>query len=141
MSKSIVSEEGVQAFLDTVINLTDDSKNTGINSKEWVGKVNKTREFMAETGLKLKDVISIIRELKVCHYSYTDDDYNPRFTNEKVWIFGMTKNIVDVNEKLYIKLKIRDIKGKKLLIMSFHREQPGGKEEELRFPYKNQKVR
>ena len=71
---------------------------------------------------------------------YTDNDYdNLNFPNEDFWFFGITKEIVDLETKLYVKLKIRRLNNVELLlVMSFHPEQPYGKNDELKFPYKEE---
>lgn len=91
---------------------------------------------MAETGISPKDIEKIICELQIMHYSYTADDRNDHFKDEQVWIFGMTKNIIDKDVDLYIKLKIRMIGEELLLIMSFHPENPKDNGQKLQFPYR-----
>ncbi|MCM1039010.1 MAG: hypothetical protein NC314_03590 [Roseburia sp.] len=63
-------------------------------------------------------------------------DKNPDFSGEYVWIFGITKNLIDQNEDFYIKLKIKQIEEEYLLIMSFHPERPGNPKDKLEFPYR-----
>lgn len=91
---------------------------------------------MAETGIGQQDMEKVICELQVSNYSYTADDYNKYFDGEQFWFFGIRKNIIDKDENLYIKLKIRTIEDKILLIMSFHPEAPDEKSKKLEFPYK-----
>ena len=136
MAKRKSSIEEVEVFLGKVKNLADDNLRVRINDEPWMGKANKTQLFMAETGIKRKDIREMVKELKICHYSYTDDDYNPEYKNEEVWVFGMKKNIVDKDEELYIKLKIRGSFLEILKVMSFHREEAPSPEEKLIFPYK-----
>lgn len=137
MDNEVKSIEEVRKFLKKVYVLALSEEHTMINNRPWAGKVNKTRQYMAETGIKAPMIREIVRELKVCNYSSTKDDKNDNFINEKVWIFGITKNIVDQNENLYIKLKIRKFEEDELLIMSFHPEKPIKAEEKLVFPYKD----
>lgn len=137
MDNEIKSVEEVRAFLKKVHVLAQSEEHTMINSRSWAGKVNKTRQYMAETGIRAPVIRQIVRELRVCNYSSTKDDKNDNYINEKVWIFGITKNIVDQNEDLYIKLKIKKFEEDELLIMSFHPEQPMKAEDKLKFPYKN----
>ncbi|MBU3876587.1 type II toxin-antitoxin system MqsR family toxin [Faecalicatena sp. AGMB00832] len=92
---------------------------------------------MAETGITKQDICRVVQELEVCNYCYTADDRNERFPNEQVWVFGITKKLIDKEESLYIKLKIRIIKEEILLIMSFHPENPGMESFKLKFPYKD----
>lgn len=136
MSKRVASEMEVETFLDTVRCLAEDGEGVSVNDKPWHGKRNKTKEFMAETGLKLKDLREFVKELTVNDYSYTDLDRNSNFENEEVWIFGKSKSIVDTQEDLYIKLKVKEWDDKMLVIMSFHREEPPSLNEKLKFPYK-----
>ncbi len=128
----------VQQFLTTVKKLVLCSEKSTINNRPWAGnKVNKTLTYMTETGISKRDIEKVIGELQVCNYSYTADDKNERFSNEQVWIFGITKNLIDKDEDLYIKLKIRIIEGELLLIMSFHPESPEIEDLRLRFPYRD----
>lgn len=50
-------------------------------------------------------------------------------------LFGITKVIIDSEEKLYIKLKLRKLEDELLLVMSFHPEMPFDLKDELTFPY------
>lgn len=77
----------------------------------------------------------MICELQVSNYSYTADDRNENFKNEKVWIFGITKKLIDEEENFYIKLKIRFIEDEMLLVMSFHPEVLTVNNRKLEFPY------
>lgn len=115
------------------------SEKTSINNLPWAnGKVNKTLKYMSETGIKGKTVRKVVRELKLENFCYTEDDRNPNFPGEKVWIFGICKNLVDHEEDFYIKLKIRNINGEKLSIMSFHPEEYTEQKDKLNFPYRKQ---
>lgn len=130
-------KEEVQKFLDQVKELLAKPDSVQINIVPWKGnRVNKTLAYMAETGISQKDIEEVIRELQVIHYSYTADDRNMHFKDEHVWVFGITKRMVDQNTDLYIKLKIRTIGQEILLIMSFHPESPGCNGQKLEFPYK-----
>ena len=91
---------------------------------------------MAETGINQQDIEKVISELQVTNYSYTADDVNIHFPDEQFWIFGITRNMIDKDENLYIKLKIRQFGDEILLIMSFHPEMPKDTEQRLIFPYK-----
>lgn len=137
MAKAILGVPQVQNFLDTVSELLKTDDGWEINNKPWAGgKVNKTRAYMAETGIGPDVVKEVVEELRVRHYSSTEDDYNRNFKQEQVWKFGITKNLVDKDEKLYIKLKVRQFEdGDYLLIMSFHPQCPGDQQDELQFPY------
>lgn len=139
MSKHIKGQVEVGLFLEKVRALTYQEESIVINNLPWKGKVNKTRRYMDETGIKKKDILEVIRELSVENYSSTQDDINNYFKGEQVWMFGITKNLVDCDEKIYIKLKIRKIGNEQLLIMSFHPEEPKNKNDKLDFPYKNKK--
>ena len=90
---------------------------------------------MAETGIDKKTILNVVRELEICNYSSTQQDYNPNFPDECIWEFGLTKNLVDKDEDLYVKLKVRKIEEEYLLIMSFHPERPPRPEDKLTFPY------
>ncbi len=136
MGKEIKKEEEVCRFLETVSLLAEDKNNVKINNWTWAdGKVNKTQLYMAETGIHKQDICDIIEELTVENYSATKTDVNPNFPNEEVWEFGINKMIIDTNVDLYIKLKVREISGKYLLVMSFHPEQPASPKDKLEFPY------
>lgn len=129
-------KDEVRKFLENVKNLIRKGRVT-INNKPWKGnRVNKTLAYMAETGLRQKDIEEVICELQVADYCYTTDDRNDNFKGEKVWIFGTSKDMIDQDTDLYIKLKIRRIRDDFLLIMSFHPETPGGNEQKLNFPYR-----
>lgn len=126
-----------KGFLNDVKSIILSGANTQINNKPWNGnKVNKTLDYMAKTGLTQKDIEQVICKLQVSNYSYTDDDVNTRFEGEQVWLFGINETIIDQDEDLYIKLKIRTINGKHLLIMSFHPETITEKNKKLEFPYR-----
>lgn len=126
----------VRGFLESVNDLIRKGRVT-INNRPWKGnRVNKTLAYMSETGLRQKDIEEIICELQVDDYSYTADDRNEYFKDEQFWIFGTTKNIIDQDTDLYIKLKIRRIGEEFLLIMSFHPERPRWDEQKLSFPYR-----
>lgn len=130
-------KEEVQEFLDKVKSLISKQNRIHVNTAPWKGnRVNKTLAYMAETGISQKDIEEIVCELQIMHYSYTADDRNVNFKNEQVWIFGITKNIIDQDVNLYIKLKIRIIGEEILLIMSFHPENPRYNDQRLKFPYK-----
>lgn len=137
MDKVIMTVPQVKQFLEIIHELLKAEDTWEINSKPWAnGRVNKTRAYMAETGIGANVIKETVKELKVNHYSYTEDDYNRNFSNEQVWIFGITKNLIDQDEKLYVKLKVRQFEnGKYLLIMSFHPECPRDIQDELKFPY------
>lgn len=136
MAKYQKNMEEVNEFLSKVKNLISKGTNVLINNKLWSGnRVNKTLAYMTETGITQKDIENVICELQIKNYSYTADDRNDNFKNEQVWIFGITKNMVDKEEDLYIKLKVRQFKDELLLIMSFHPENPGYNNDKLKFPY------
>lgn len=127
----------VERFLDNVKQLIKLGNNIQINCLPWRGnRVNKTLTYMAETGITQTDIEKVICDLQVCNYSYTADERNMNFRDEQVWIFGITKNVIDTDEDLYIKLKIRIMGEETLVILSFHPEEPGCEEQRLKFPYK-----
>ena len=138
MSEYQKTKTEVNQFLDRVKRLiTYDGKVT-INNQTWAnGRVNKTLKYMTETGITMQDVCRVIKELEVCNYCYTADDRNEKYPNEQIWVFGITKILIDKEESLYIKLKIRIIKEELLLIMSFHPESPIVENLKLKFPYKD----
>ena len=118
----------VERFLDNVKQLIKLGNNIQINCLPWRGnRVNKTLAYMAETGITQTDIEKVI---------YTADERNMNFRDEQVWIFGITKNVIDTDEDLYIKLKIRIMGEETLVILSFHPEEPGCEEQRLKFPYK-----
>lgn len=127
----------VQDFLTQVKSLLYEKGRCSINNSPWVGKANKTQIYMAEMGISMEDIKAVIGELKVRNYSATKDDRNSNFQGECVWEFGIRKKLVEVEEDLYIKLKIRKIEEDYLLIMSFHPEQPFREADKLQFPYKD----
>lgn len=131
------SKEEVQLYLDNVKAIILKQDNVQINNMPWKGnRVNKTLAYMTETGISLKDIKEVVQELQIINYSYTADETNVNFKDEQVWIFGITKNLTDKDEDLYIKLKIRIFDDEMLLIMSFHPENPVYEDQKLRFPYK-----
>ncbi len=85
---------------------------------------DKTFQFQAEYNLTSKDICNELLRLDITNYSYTDYDDNPRFENEKVWIFGQ----MFWKEEVYIKLKIRQ--GGKVVCLLFHKKEYG-----LDYPY------
>lgn len=132
----IKTREEVDDFLNRVKSCLEDDSLWKINDETWSGgRVNKTQAFLAEKNLQDDDVAEIIRKLQVCHYCYTADDRNVNFPNEKFWFFGIEQFIIDTEEKLYIKLKIRKFEEEILLVMSFHPEQPCDPNNTLTFPY------
>lgn len=132
----IKSIEEVNTFLNQVKVCLDDDSLWEINDGAWAGgRVNKTQAFLAEKNLHDDDVAEVIRELQIANYCYTADDRNANFPNETFWFFGITRYIIDSEEKLYIKLKIRRFEDEILLVMSFHPEQPSDPDNELTFPY------
>lgn len=136
MEKEIKAPEEVEDYLRKVKELALHEELTQVNSAPWAdGKVNKTRKYMAETGIDKKVILNVVRQLEVVNYSSTKRDRNPRFPGEYVWEFGITKNLIDQEEDLYIKLKVRKIHDEYLLVMAFHPEQPYRPEEKLTFPY------
>lgn len=141
MAKKQSSVPEVKSFLDNLHKIMANPQLIQINDLEWDNKINKTRQFMAEKGIKKTDVLDIVKELRVCNYSYTDDDVNPNYKDEEVWFFGITCYIVDTNYDLYIKLKTRKVNQLEVgIVMSFHPEQPAKKEDKLDFPYINNSV-
>lgn len=138
MSEYQKTKTAVNQFLDRVKRLiTYDGKIT-INNQPWAnGRVNRTLKYMTETGITKQDICRVIKELEVCNYCYTADDRNERYPNEQVWVFGINKTMIDKEEALYIKLKVRIIKEELLLIMSFHPEDPGADGSKLKFPYRD----
>ena len=99
--------------------------------------MNKTREYMAETGIKKLDIMKVIKELRVCNYSYTTLDRNENFAGDQIWIFGTKFRPVDETHDIYIKLKIQELGEEYLRILSFHPESPTQTEGKLTFPYKD----
>lgn len=137
MAKYQKTKDEVNRFLEDVKAIILKGANVQINNKPWKGnRVNKTLTYMAETGISFEDIKNVIYELKLSNYSYTADETNSNFKDEQVWIFGITKNMVDKEQDLYIKLKIRVFEDKLLLIMSFHPEEPRIYDKKLKFPYK-----
>lgn len=139
IGRRVVSREEVDAFLGCVRDCLNDDSRWMINNHSWAGgRVNKTQLFMAEKNISDEDVAEVVRELEISNYCYTDDDGNSNFPNETFWFFGITKEIIDSEIKLYVKLKIRRIdEDELLLIMSFHPEQPYEEKDILKFPYAN----
>ena len=136
----LIAPETVHDFLAKTRKILENDEDWHVNTKEWAGKINKTRRFMAETGITRNDIKQVILELFVKNYCYTSEDKNDNFPNEQFSIFGITKNFIDEDIDLYIKLKIRKIQDEYLLIMSFHPEQPGRLEDKLQFPYKEYRL-
>lgn len=134
------TREEVQKFLDCMKSLLLKKDKVIINVRPWKGhRVNKTQAYMAETGIVLEDILNVLYELQVCNFSYTAEDRNVNFKGQRVWIFGLRKNMIDKDEDLYIKLKILTTDDDTLLIMSFHPESPGCDGQMLKFPFKNTK--
>ena len=133
-----MSPADVNQFLNIAQKCLDIEDNWQINNQPWAnGKPNKTRNYMSSTGIKPEDIKQVIKELSVKNYCYTRNDSNIRFPNEQVWIFGITKNLIDQPENFYVKLKLRTLATRLLLILSFHPEQPERPEDKLQFPYSN----
>ena len=129
-------KDEVIKFLEQAKNCLIEETTWTINNETWAnGRVNKTQAFMAERNLKDEDVADVIKELQVSNYCYTVEDRNANYPNEFFWIFGITMVIVDSEEDLYIKLKIRKFEEDYLLVMSFHPEQTTSSEDALTFPY------
>lgn len=134
--RCIKSKDEVNTFLIRAKECLEDESSWKVNNTSWAnGKVNKTQAFMAEKNLHDDDVAEVIRELQIANYCYTADDRNVNFPNEMFWFFGITKMLIDSEEKLYVKLKIRKFENDFLLVMSFHPEQSTGLDNELTFPY------
>ena len=141
MAKDIIMPpQDVEEFLITTREVLEHDEDWQINMQEWAGKINKTRNFMAEKGLRRKDIKQVVVQLSVENYCYTRDDTNDKFPNEQFWFFGIKQTIIDEDIDLYIKLKIRRIAGETLLVMSFHPECPERQEDKLQFPYKKVKT-
>lgn len=138
MSEDQRKKTEVNQFLERVKRLITYDGKTTINNQPWAnGRVNKTLKYMTETGITKQDICRVIKELEVCNYCYTAEDRNARYPKEEVWVFGITKTMIDKEESLYIKLKIRIINEELLLIMSFHPEDTGAGGLKLKFPYKD----
>ena len=100
--------EFVEDFLKKVKMFVNDKDKARVNDASWAdGKVNKTLQYKTEKGITNDVIRSVVAELNVEHYSSTQKDINKYFPNEEVWIFGITKNLVDEDENFYIKLKIK----------------------------------
>lgn len=137
-NRVIKTRQEVSTFLNQVKACLYDDSLWEINDELWKnGRLNKTQAFMAERNLHDEDVAEVIKELQVENYCYTEDDRNVNFPNETCWFFGITRLIIDSEEKLYIKLKIREYEENVLKVMSFHPEKPKNKAAELTFPYEN----
>lgn len=136
----LMAPDAVHDFLAKTRKFLENDEDWYVNTTEWAGKINKTRSFIAETGITRNDIKQVILELSVKNYCYTSEDKNNNFPNEQFSIFGITKNLIDEDIDLYIKLKIRKIQDEYLLIMSFHPEQPGRPEDKLQFPYKEYRL-
>lgn len=135
MARYQKSRTEVISFLENAKTVIVKGDHVQLNSRPWKGKVNKTLAYMARTGITKKDIENVICELQLAHYSYTADDQNDYFKNEQVWIFGITKDLIDEDVDLYIKLKIRSVGGDMLLIMSFHPQETDSDDKKLKFPY------
>ena len=136
MNYCVKTKEDVETFLKKAKACLDDDTLWKINDDMWAnGRVNKTQLFLARKNLHDDDIAEIIRKLQVANYCYTADDRNANFPNETFWFFGITTFIIDSEEKLYIKMKIRKLEDEFLLVMSFHPEQPADLHNELTFPY------
>lgn len=126
----------IQNFLNMLTSILKTEEHVIINDDEWAdGRVNKTRAYMAETGIKRADIIEVLKKLKVSNYAYTEEDRNKNYAGQEFWFFGIRECLVDKLEHYYIKLKIRQIDDDYLLVMSFHPEQPAKPELKLTFPY------
>ena len=138
--ENIEPREQVIKFLRELQELAIDENHVQVNSGSWAdGKINKTRVYMAESGITKSDMCKVISELNIENYCATKPDVNPNFTGEVIREFGIDKNLVDREEHYYIKLKVRKFHEKYLIIMSFHPEQPMFQNQKLKFPYKKQK--
>lgn len=135
-SKTILDKNIVEEWLREIHSICLNEENVTVNNRPWRGKVNKTLAYMTENNLRKDDLIPIILKLGVQNYSYTQEDRNSNFAGEKFWFFGITETMVDCQENLYIKLKVRELNGKKLLIMFFHPETHIDDEYQLTYPYR-----
>jgi len=126
----------VEEYLSQVTKILAREEHVIINDDEWAeGHENKTRTYMTEKNLKRVDIIKVLQDLKICNYSYTDEDRNKHFAGQEVWLFGSKQCMVDEMDELYIKIKIVTLDDDYLKVMSFHPEKPLREEDKLRFPY------
>ena len=131
MQKESKSTEEVGKFLKIIKNLIQDGKNVTINLKPWKGKVNKTLAYMTETNISKKIILDALLELEIGDYCYTQKDLNDHFEGE-FWFFTRDYCLVDKKESMYIKLKLLDKGHHKMLVMSFHPQQPSKRSQLLR---------
>ena len=67
-------------------------------------------------NVKDKDIIKEIKKLDISNYSKTENDDNPKWEHEKMWIFGQIFKTDAKYFEMYIKLKLR----RKVICFSFH---------------------
>lgn len=132
------TQKEVEEFLNEAHELTKSEDTSTINMQPWnPPKINKTLEYMMGKNIKANMVRETVQELELENYSATKPERNPHYSGE-IWEFGITKNMVDEDEDLYVKLKIEgEVDERFLTIMSFHPEEPPSEDKKLKFPYKN----
>ena len=85
---------------------------------------------MTEKNISTKDISEALLELEVGDFCYVEDDRNSFFRGE-FWFFTRDYCLVDKVESMYIKIKLFDYEDKKVLVMSFHPQQPANDKDYL----------
>ena len=122
LSKKSKSDDEISKFLENIKSLIKEG-HVDFNIRPWKLKVNKTLKYMTEKNISTKDISKALLELEVDDFCYVEDDRNSFFSGE-FWFFTRDYCLVDEVESMYIKLKLFDHGDRKVLVMSFHPQQP-----------------
>jgi len=117
----ICNKDEVNYFLKEVHGKLNESEKNFYKHKS-----KKTDNFQTEFGITDNQIIEEIKKLDVSNYSKTEYDDNPKWTHEKMWIFGQMFKTDNNYIEVYIKLKMR----KNVICFSFH-----PKEFDIHYPY------
>ncbi|KMV77461.1 hypothetical protein HMPREF0979_01869 [Coprobacillus sp. 8_1_38FAA] len=129
LSKKSKSNDEISKFLENIKSLIKEG-NVDFNIRPWKLKVNKTLKYMTEKNISTKDISEALLELEVGDFCYVEDDRNSFFRGE-FWFFTRDYCLVDKVESMYIKIKLFDYEDKKVLVMSFHPQQPANDKDYL----------
>lgn len=130
LSTNKKSNEEIIEFLDILKRVVKKGENVIFNLISKNGKANKTSIYMAETNISKKDILEALLELEVGDFCYAQDDRNVYIGGE-FWFFTRDYCLVDQVESMYIKLKLVDQEDEKMLVMSFHPQQPASEDDYL----------
>ncbi|WP_312832203.1 hypothetical protein [Sedimentibacter saalensis] len=90
-----------------------------INNCDFANR-RKCMLFLAQIGYTIQDAYDEINDLKYTDYfSGPEADYDPKFSNDDIWVFK--KPIC--GHITYIKIKIRKFRNNQMFCMSFHEDE------------------